>query len=235
MSIIPKYYKESHSKMGSKLRDFILGWQDGLVNVLGLVLGIASATQSTKLILISGLVAASAEAISMAAVAYTSTKAELDFYKSELEREKRETKEMPDIERKEIRDIYARRGFSGSLLDAIVKKVTLNKRIWVENMMEDELKLSPVKDKPLDAAAVVFAASIVAAIIPLIPFVFFPVFTAIIYTLAISVVTLFIAGAIEAKITIGNWEKRGAEMAVIGMLAALLGYLIGKLLGGITV
>jgi VIT1/CCC1 family predicted Fe2+/Mn2+ transporter len=231
--IIPKYYKERHSKMGSKLRDFILGWQDGLVNVLGLVLGIATATQSTKLILISGVVAASAEAISMAAVAYTSTKAEIDFYKSELEREKREVKDMPEIERKEIRDIYLRRGFRGRLLDAVVKKVTSNKRIWVENMMEDELKLSPVKDKPIDAAMVVLVASIVSAIIPLIPFVFLPVLTAIVYTLVISVITLFIAGTIEARITCGDWKKRGAEMAIIGTLAAILGFIIGKLLGGI--
>jgi len=109
MALIPKYYKESHSKAGSKLRDFILGWQDGLVNVLGLVLGIATATQDTKLILISGLIAASAEAISMSAVAYTSTKTEIDFYKSELEREKREVGKMPEIERKEIKDIYLKR------------------------------------------------------------------------------------------------------------------------------
>jgi len=114
--------------MGSKLRDFILGWQDGLVNVLGLVLGIATATQSTKLILISGLVAASAEAISMAAVAYTSTKAEIDFYNSELKRENKEVKEMPETERKEIRNIYLRRGFSGKLLDDVVKKSNLQQK-----------------------------------------------------------------------------------------------------------
>lgn len=231
--MIHAYHRESHSKMGSRIRDFVLGWQDGLVNVLGLVLGIATATQSTKLIFISGLVAASAEAISMAAVAFTSTKAEIDFYRSELERERREVKTVPEVERKEVRDIYTDRGFKGRLLDEIVKKITSNKKIWVENMMEDELKLSPVKDKPLDAAMVVLLASIVSALIPLVPFIFFPVSTAIVYTFVISIITLFIAGAIEARVTIGDWKRKGLEMAVIGILAALLGYAVGKLLGGI--
>jgi len=100
-------------------------------------------------------------------------------------------------------------------------------------MMEDELKLSPVKDKPKDAAVVVLIASITSAIIPLIPFIFLPISTAIVYTIVISVITLFIAGAIEARITIGDWKKRGAEMAIIGTLAAILGYVIGRFLGGI--
>ncbi len=63
---------------GVLLRDIILGWQDGVVNVLGLVLGVATATDSTRLIIISGLAALFAESASMAAVAYTSSKAAKD-------------------------------------------------------------------------------------------------------------------------------------------------------------
>jgi len=231
MSILPKSGGEQHSKLGSKLRDFILGWQDGMVNVLGLVLGVASATQSTKLILISGLAAAFAEAISMSAVAYTSTKAEVDFYNSELEREKREVRDMPETERREIEEIYRKKGFRGEMLDEIVKKITSNKKIWISTMMQEELKLSPVKDNPKDAAIVVLLAALVAPMIPLIPFIFLPVFTAIIYALIFSVIILFITGSVEAKLTIGNWKRRGAEMMMVGMAAAILGYLIGKILG----
>ena len=66
----------------SNIRDFILGFQDGLVNTLGLVLGVASAVNSTSIVLISGLVTTFAESVSMAAVAYTSTKAAHEFYVS---------------------------------------------------------------------------------------------------------------------------------------------------------
>lgn len=231
MTVIPKAGKEQHSQLGSKLRDFILGWQDGLVNVLGLVLGVASATQNTKLILISGLAAAFAEAVSMSAVAYTSTKAEVDFYNSELERERKEVRQVPDTERKEIRDIFWKKGFRGKLLDAVVKKITSNKKVWIQTMMEEELKLSPTHDNPRSAAMIVLLAAIIAPMIALVPFLLFPVMTAIIYAFVLSAITLFITGSIEARLTIGDWKKRGIEMVIVGTLAAILGYLIGKLLG----
>lgn len=231
MSIVPKDRGEQHSKLGSKLRDFILGWQDGMVNVLGLILGVASATQSVRLIMISGLAAAFAEAISMAAVAYTSTKAELDFYNSELEKERREIRQMPEAERQEIREIYFKKGFRGSLLEAVVRKVTSNKKVWTDTMMQEELKLSPVNDKPKDAAVIVLIASLVSPMIPMIPFLFFPIISAIIVSFTLSVITLFVTGAIEARLTIGNWKKRGLEMVIVGTAAAVLGYLVGKVLG----
>lgn len=231
MSIVPKAKGEQHSKLGSNLRDFILGWQDGMVNVLGLILGVASATQSTKLIIISGLAAAFAEAISMSAVAYTSTKAEVDFYNSEYEREMKEIRQTPQMEKEEIRDIYSKKGFRGRLLEAIVKKITSDKKVWAETMMQEELKLSPVHDNPKNAAAVVLVASLIAPMIPLIPFLLFPIFNAIIYAFLLSVITLFVTGAMEARLTIGNWTRRGMEMVLVGTVAAILGYVIGKLLG----
>ncbi len=119
------------NKVGSEMRDIILGGQDGLVNVLGVVLAIAAATIDTKTIIIAGLAATFAESISMAAVAYTSTKAERDYYNRQLETEKREISDIPDIERKEIRDIYFAKGFRGRQLVNIVKKITSNKKLWM--------------------------------------------------------------------------------------------------------
>src|SRR3989338_9107561 len=110
--------KENHQKdVGFELKDIILGAQDGLVNVLGVVLAVAAATSSTKIIIIAGMAATFAESISMAAVAYTSTKALKDYYLSELEKEKQEMKTIPEQETKEIRDIYRRKGFRGKLLE----------------------------------------------------------------------------------------------------------------------
>ena len=72
--------KEINNKIN--FREFILGGQDGLVNVLGLVLGVAGATLNSNIVIISGLVATVAESVSMAAVAYTSSKAAKDYYLS---------------------------------------------------------------------------------------------------------------------------------------------------------
>jgi len=75
--------KKQVSGVASHLRDIILGGQDGIVNVLGLVLGVASATNDPKIVIIAGLASTFAESISMGAVAYTSSEAEADFYKSQ--------------------------------------------------------------------------------------------------------------------------------------------------------
>ena len=129
------------------LPEIILGGQDGLVNVLGVILGVAAATVSSKIIIVAGLAATFAESISMAAVAYTSKIAEADYYQSELEREKWEIENVPGGEREEIRAIYENYGFKGKILDEIVKKITSDKKIWLKVMMEQELKLENVDRK----------------------------------------------------------------------------------------
>ena len=122
-------------KGDSGLSDFILGAQDGLVNVLGVVLGIAAATNDARVVLVAGLATAFAESISMGAVAYTTTLADADLYQSEREREYRHIQETPNLEIKEIRDIYLSKGFKGELLEHIVETITANKDVWVAVMM----------------------------------------------------------------------------------------------------
>lgn len=215
---------------GDRLSEVILGGQDGLVNVLGVILGVAAASQDTRIVLAGGLAATFAESISMAAVAYTSKLAERDFYHSEMEREKREIKEVPELEVEEIREIYRQKGFKGKLLEEIVKVITSDEKVWLETMMRDELNLSPVEEKrPFIAAFVVGLSAIIGSLIPLWPFFFLPVQTGIYTSLVVSSIALFLVGVIKAKLTIGNWGKSGLEMAVIGMVSALAGYAVGYL------
>jgi len=222
---------EKQSNVGSKFRDFILGWQDGLVNVLGIVLGIVAATASTKLVFISGLAATFAESISMAAVAYTSMKASKEFYDSEKMNEMKEVREVPEQEREEIREIYFKKGFRGKMLDSIVRKITSNKKMWIDVMMQEELKLFPEKMTPVQEAIIVGFSTVVGSLIPLVSFMFFPVREAVWYSLAISSMLLFSIGVIKSKLSAGNLLKSGIEMVVIGMLAVISGYLIGSFLG----
>ena len=216
----------------SNIRDIILGFQDGLVNTLGLVLGVASAVQNSQIVLISGLVTTFAESVSMAAVAYTSTKAAHEFYESQLQREKQEIQEMPHMEVEEIRQIYLKKGFRGKQLEGIVKKITSDKKLWLETMMSEELKLYPEDyDSPFKSSFVVGMSAVVGSLIPVLPFFFVSVKTGMIVALILSVLTLFIVGAVKAKLTIGNWKKSGLEMAIVGTVAALVGYVVGSFLG----
>ncbi len=222
---------EKHSSAGALFKEFILGGQDGLVNVLGVILGIAVATSNPRLVVIAGLAAAFAESFSMAAVAYTSSRAEQDYYASELAKEDSEIDQFPETETKEIFDIYYAKGFRGRLLDEIVHRITKDRKTWLNIMMKEELGLSPDFISPLKSGLIVGLAAMVGSLVPLVPFFFLAIKTAILVGLAVSAVTLFVTGAVEGKLTIGHWVRKGIELALIGMGAALIGFLVGKVLG----
>lgn len=97
--------------------------------------------------------------------------------------------------------------------------------------MKEELNLNEELSSPFKNAIVVFIATLIGSFIPLIPFFFLNIYPAIIFSLIISATTLFITGALEAKLTVGNWIKKGMQLALIGMTAALIGFVVGKLIG----
>ncbi|HLE16067.1 MAG TPA: VIT1/CCC1 transporter family protein [Anaerolineales bacterium] len=223
-------HKDPH-RGASALSDVILGGQDGLVNVLGVILGVAAATGDPQIVLVAGLAATFAESVSMGAVAYTSTLADADFYESEREREYRHIMEVPNLERQEIREIYADKGFHDDLLERIVDTITADKDVWVAVMMSEEHRLIPSNRKAaLRSAIIVGVAAIIGSLIPLVPFMFLTVKTGIWVSILVSALVLFIVGAYKARLTVGHQGKSGLEMALIGTVSALVGYAVGTLL-----
>ena len=222
--------KDPHQQ-ASALSDIILGGQDGLVNVLGVILGVAAATGDSYVIMVAGLAATFAESVSMGAVAYTSTLADADYYESEREREYRHIQEVPNLEKEEIRAIYRAKGFAGDLLERIVNTITSSPEVWVAVMMSEELQLQPVDRRTaLRSAIIVGIAAIIGSLIPLAPFIFAPVSVGIIVSIVLSALVLFIVGVIKARMTVGHPGKSGLEMAAIGTISALVGYAVGALL-----
>ena len=218
------------------MRDIILGGQDGLVNVLGVVLGVAAATAQLRIIMAAALAATFSESIAMAGVAYTSSLAERDYYLAQLAKEEREVDELPDVETEEVRQIFREKGVHGQLLDDVVKEITSDKKVWVDVMMRDELHLAPVSDKGLAwRAFIVGFSALVGSLIPLVPFSFVPLFgisvtAATIMALPLCAAVLFGAGAYKALTLVGDWRISGFQMLVIGMVSAAAGYGIGRLL-----
>src|SRR5213079_3157188 len=127
------------------LRDVILGGQDGLVNILGIILGVIAGGGSKTVLLAAGFAAAITESISMGAVGYTSSVSQRDYYEAERARESTEIDMMPQAERQEIREIYASKGFGGDLLERVVDTITANRDTWLSTMMDEELHLQPVQ------------------------------------------------------------------------------------------
>ncbi len=218
-------------RRASSLSNIILGGQDGLVNVLGVILGVAAATSDQRIVIVAGLAATFAESVSMGAVAYTSTLADADFYESERAREYRHIARTPHLEREEIRQIYAGKGFEGELLERIVATITANPDVWVEVMMAEELRLQPAdRSVALRAALVVGLSAIIGSLIPLTPFFFLPVSISMVTAIILTAAVLFAVGAYKARTTVGRPTRSGLEMALIGTVSALLGYAVGALL-----
>lgn len=213
---------------GRWLADVVLGGQDGLVNVLGVVLGVAAASESTRLTLVAGLAAAVAESISMAAVAFTSRGAEADLYRAERQREYRHVERVPALERDEVRAIYERKGFSGELLEQVVDTITRNKDVWVDDMMTAEHRLSDVDAGSRARSAVIVGGSaLLGSLLPLAPYLFFSNVAASWAAIGVGAAVLFAFGHYKARSTTGNPARSGIELALIGVATALAGYAVG--------
>jgi VIT1/CCC1 family predicted Fe2+/Mn2+ transporter len=220
---------EPHPKPGI-LSDFILGSQDGIVNVLGIILGLAAARVDTRIILVATLAALGAESIAMAAVAYSSTLSRRRLYLSEVQRERHEMAVVPEMERQEVRTVLTEWGYEGADLDDLLERICRNPRAMLEFMMSFELKLAPVEESaPRASALLVGTATVLGHAIPLVPFFFVgnDVLLGAALSIAVSAVALFGIGWYEARVTAGRWWSNGLQMVIIGLAGGFAGYLIG--------
>lgn len=237
MDGVPDWQVTHHARVdphrhGRSLSEIILGGQDGMVNVLGVLLGVGAASGSSRVVLAAGLAAALSESVSMAAVAYTSTLANSDMYRSERDREYRHVRKVPALERAELYEIYQRKGFHGDLLNRIVDTITQDPDVWVAVMMTEEHRLAPIdRAHALRSAVVVGIAAVIGSLVPIIPYLLVGVRTAAFASIGVAAATLFGAGIYKAKTTVGRPLRSGFELAAIGIASAMLGWAIGAAFG----
>ncbi len=216
---------------GRWLPDIVLGAQDGAVNTLGVVLGVASATAEIRVIVAAGFAAAFAESISMAAVAYTTARARGDLYRAEREREYRHIRRTPDVEREEIRELLSRRGLDGDVLERAVERICATPDTWVEFMMAEEHGLVPVDRRASARSAVlVGVSSVIASTLPVMPFVLLDRGPGVVASLASGTLILGGLGAFEAGVTTGSVLRGALRLVIIGLLSALTAFAIGSAL-----
>jgi vacuolar iron transporter family protein len=226
---------DAHRLEGEWIRDVTLGANDGLVSILVLLAGVAAAT-SGRTALVAGIAGLVAGAISMGVGAYVSAKAYRAFYRKELLREIREMREVPDVEREEIRAIYRQRGFEGDDLEMVVARITSDPRVWLKVMMQEELGLSAQFARPLGAAGVVFVAFVAGGIIPVLPFIWGEGLGALVVSFAATAVALLAAGVIRTRFTGENPLKAGSELVLMAGAGVGAAYGIGRVIDllGIT-
>ncbi len=235
--MIPDEQRRHHAEhdphiRGRWLADVVLGAQDGLVNTLGVVLGVAAASADVRIVFASGMAAGIAESLSMAAVGYTTSVARGDLFRSERAREYRHLESAPEIEREEVRALYMKKGFEGELLERVVTTICADKDVWVAMMMAEEHELLPVdRGASLRSSAVIGVAALVGSVLPVLPFAVFDLRTSVFVALGAGAALLFALGVFKGAVTASGHTKSGLSLALIGMASAVAGYFIGALLG----
>lgn len=213
---------------GAALRNFVFGTSDGLVTVLAFVAGVSASLATRRLVLMAGLAEMFAGAVSMGLGAFLGTRAERDWYERERHREELEVAKIPHLEKEELRDIYRKKGLDGETLERVVEAFTANEKRWVDIMMTEELGLSPVDSSPWSAGLVVGLSYVLAAAVPLVPYLFLLGNAALLASAAITAVALAAVGVAKARLTQRPQLRAGVETMMTGLIGSAVCWSIGR-------
>ncbi len=221
-----------HVTAGGWIGQAIYGVNDGLGAAFGVVSGVAGATSANgEFVLLSGLAAMIASALSMGSGAYLATKSEREVYEAELERERRELREHPEEEKEEMELFYQLKGFSPAEAKMMAERLATQPEQMLKTLAHEELGLSEQTfPNPWKSALSATISTAVGAAVPIIPFFFSTGITALVISAVISTAAHFVVGASKVLVTGRSWLKSGAEMTVVGLGEAAITYAIGLLL-----
>jgi len=218
---------------GNALRAAVLGANDGLVSNLSLVMGVAGAEFQNSTILITGLAGLLAGAFSMALGEWLSVQSSRELYQHQISIEEAEIASAPEEEAEELALIYEARGMSKEEAQKLANKIFENPSQALETMAREELNIDPAElgGSAWEAAITSFFLFALGAIIPVISFTFLSGMAAVIGSLLISAVGLFIIGAGITLFTGRNLLVSGSRQVLFGLLAAVITFGIGRLIG----
>lgn len=221
-----------HTRSSGWLGDAIYGANDGLGAVFGIVSGVSGATSgSERFVLIAGLAGMLASAISMGSGAYLAAKSEREVHQAEINRERNEIKMDPESEREELELFYQLKGFTPEEAKMLASRIANDPDQMLRTMAAEELGISEENfPEPARAAIASSISTAIGAFIPVVPFFFMGGYPAIITAGIISVVAHFLVGASKTFVTGRSWVASGIEMAVVGIIAGVVTYIIGILL-----
>jgi len=217
---------------GGNLRAAVFGVNDGLVSNASLVMGMAGATQDSKIIFLTGIAGLIAGAASMAAGEYISVRSQRELYEYQINLEREELEEYPEEEAEELALIYNARGVDMDQARQIATDILQDPEHALNTLSREELGLNPDDlGSPWGAALSSFVSFALGALVPLLPFVFGERTQPVPAIVLLTGVSLFIVGAVLSLFTGRSAIRGGLRMVLIGGSAGIIAYLIGMLLG----
>lgn len=224
-------YLDSHYIHRSNwLRAAVLGANDGILSISSIAIGVAAASDTREAIVLATLAGLVAGALSMAAGEYVSVSSQTDVEKSDIEREKRELEEMPEVELQILAQIYEKRGLKKDTALQVAKELTEFDALGTH--VRDELGLNEISQaNPLQAALASGAAFIFGGSLPFLVTLFFPVKSMEYYLYGLAILFLGILGAVAAKAGGSGILKAVIRITFWGTIAMGLTALVGHLFG----
>jgi len=210
------------------LRAAVLGANDGIVSVAGIVVGVAASGASAQTVLMTGIAGVVAGAMSMAAGEYVSVQSQADAEAADLAIERHELHNEPGLELAELTHIYVQRGLDPALAKQVAEQLTEHDALGAH--ARDELGITEaLRARPLQAALASAAAFCVGATLPIAAALASPEGRVATVTTASTVVGLLLSGALAARVG-GAPILRGAlRVGFWGALAMAAAAAVGRL------
>jgi VIT1/CCC1 family predicted Fe2+/Mn2+ transporter len=212
------------------LRAAVLGANDGILSTASIVIGVAAASSTRDPIVLAGVAALVAGALSMAAGEYVSVSSQSDIEKSDLDREIMELREMPELELIELAKIYEQRGLDKKLARQVAEQLTEHDALGAH--ARDELGINEITQaRPLQAALASGAAFIFGGTLPVIVALFGALNQMIYLQYIFALIFLIILGAVAAKAGGSSVRQAVIRISFWGTIAMGITAYIGSLFG----
>ena len=196
------FHDELGDHVGTRLnwlRAAVLGANDGIVSTAGVVMGVAGATDDSGTIVIAGIAALTAGALSMGAGEYVSVSTQRDSEKSILDLEAKELQQMPRTEERELAAMYVEKGLSPETAEKVARELTEHDALRAHADIEFGIDPDNLTN-PWHAAWASMLAFTVGALLPLLVVAFVPDGVRILVTVLSTVAALALTGFVSARI-----------------------------------
>ncbi|HXN24553.1 MAG TPA: VIT1/CCC1 transporter family protein [Candidatus Dormibacteraeota bacterium] len=227
---------EGHFTSSAMVRDLVIGMADGLTVPFALAAGISGAVatnpHASSLVVTAGFAEIAAGSIAMGLGGYLAARTDIEHYASERQREELETVTLRDNEIEEVAHVFRSYGMTEEQMAPVVTAITSDQKRWVDFMMRFELGLEEPDPKRARVSALTIAgAYIFGGLIPLAPYMLATsVQTGLLISIVITLLALFIFGAVKGHYTGINPWRGGMQTVITGGLAAAAAFFIAKLI-----
>jgi len=227
-------HTEKHFTSGEVVRDAVIGMSDGLTVPFALAAGLSGAVASTGIIVTAGLAEIVAGSIAMGLGGYLAGRSDVEHYDSEYKREIYEIEKLLDHEKDEVVEILETYGLSKQESTPIVDSLARRPKDFADFMMRFELGLErPEPKRALKSGLTIGGAYILGGLIPLLPYIAVDeVRTALLWSIAVTVIALFVFGFVKGQFTGTRPLRSAVQTCLIGSVAAAAAFLIARLISG---